>query len=361
MRVLSIGADRSKRGIHVRGSAAYLRQAAYAKEFGALDIIGYTLYTDGFKTVIDGPLAIYPTNAPTKLLYGTLAFIRALRLPRPDVVSAQDPADCGLLALWIARVRGAPLHIQVHTDVLSDEYVAHSLINRLRRSMARFVLRRADGIRVVSHRIKASLQATGYKLPAITVLPIFVDIDQYRNQEEDAPLAVRFAVFRTKLLVVARLEPEKNVALALHAFKEAAPPSACLIIVGNGSQRVRLERLAEQLDIQESIFFEGEREAAPYYTIADLVLVTSHFEGYGLVIVEALASGVPVLSTDVGVAHEAGAITASSEMFGQALAAWSASGPREATLSDYLYQGFEAYVGAYVADISACVKHQKGQ
>jgi glycosyltransferase involved in cell wall biosynthesis len=352
MKVLSIGADRSKRGIHVRGSAAYERQKAYAKALGSLDIIGYTLRSDGFSVIDDGPLRIYPTNASTKLLYGTIALVKALRLPKPDVVTAQDPAECGLLALWIARIRGVPLHIQMHTDMLSDAYAAHSWSNRLRRIVARYVLARASGIRVVAHRILRQLVASSLKLVATpAVLPIYVDVERYRTAVEDAALAVRFAAFRTKLLVVARLEPEKNVALALRAFKESAQPSTCLIIVGRGSEEARLKALAAELDIAESVFFEGEREASPYYTIADLVLVTSHFEGYGLVIIEALASGKPVLSTDVGVADEVGAIIASDATYGLELAKWFSNGSRTAELRGYPYRSFEDYVAEYVAHI----------
>lgn len=354
VRVLQIGADRSKRGIHVPGTPAYARQQAYAAAFGELDIIGYSLAKDGFSAVHDGALHIYPTNAPTKLLYGTYALMMARRLSKPAVVSAQDAADTGLLALWIARMLHVPLHIQVHTDIFARAYGAHSIANRVRQMIARFVLKRADGIRVVSEGIKQSIEAQLTPKRAITVLPIFVDIAKFQNPAPDAGLAARFEKFGTKLLFVGRLEPEKHPCLAIESFAKAAPQDACLIIVGTGSERAHLERKVHELHVAGRVFFEGERDAAPYYAIADVVLVTSRYEGYGLVIIEALAAGKPVLATDVGVAREAGAIVAEGD-YAEALQRWFETGPRSAGLHSYSYRDFDDYVAQYCRDIASLV------
>ena len=356
MRVLQIGSDRSKRGILVPGSPAYLRQRAYAEQFGCLDIVGYSLRSDGFKETRDGPLNIYPTRSWTKLLYGTNTLRIALRLPRHDVVSAQDPHDCGLLGLWIARIRGVPFHVQVHSDVLTASYGFHSITNFIRFHIALFVLARADGIRVVSNRIKASIEVRFTPKRPIAVLPIFVDIQKFRNPAQDQNLAARFATFKTKLLFVGRLEAEKNPSLALEVFASSAPADTCLIVVGTGNERALLEKTAHRLGVEERVFFEGETDSAPYYAVADLLLMTSDYEGYGLVIVEALAAGKPVLSTDVGVAREAGAIVAPAEEFDCALNEWFRSGPREGHLAGYPYANFDEYVAAYCADIVACTK-----
>ena len=355
MRVLQIGSDRSKRGILVPGSAAYKRQQAYAAQFGELDIIGFSLRSDGFTPHEEGTLRVVPTRSWSKLFFGldTLRIVRTLH--RPAVVSAQDPFETGLLALLIARMMRSPLHIQVHTDFLSPEYARHSLLNRMRARIARFVLRRAARIRVVSDRIKVSLTHTYKGLPEISVLPIFVDLALVRGAADPA-ITGRFAHFKTRVLVVSRLEPEKNVALAIHSFAAASPSDACLIIVGGGSERAKLELVARTTPARERIFFEGEQSAAPYYAFADLLLVTSKYEGYGLVIVEALSCGVPVLSTDVGVAREAGAIVAPAEEFDSALNDWFRSGPREGHLAGYPYANFDEYVTAYCADIVACTK-----
>ncbi|HEY4516835.1 MAG TPA: glycosyltransferase [Candidatus Paceibacterota bacterium] len=359
MKVLQISADRSARGILHPGSPAFKRQEAYAKQFGSLDVIGFSRFSDGVTALNAGFLRIYPTNSRSPLLYGIDAIRLARKLPRPDVITAQDPFETGLVAWWIARTLGVPLHVQVHTDFLSPAYARLSLKNRLRAWIAGFVLRRAARVRVVSERIKDALPARFHLAGSMTVLPIFADIEHIRAMQVSPVLAARFSQFERKVLVVGRLEREKNVALALRSFARSAPHRSCLILVGNGRERKTLQTLAEHLGVSKSVFFEGEQDPALYYSLADLVLVPSRYEGYGLVIVEALAAGKPVISTDVGIAREAGAIIAPPEKFVAALAEWFKSGPRKGELKNSPYENFDDYVRKYCDDIAACAKSQK--
>ena len=236
VRILQIGSDRSKRGILHRDSPAFKRQEAYAARFGNLDIIGFSLRFDGARKIETGPLRVMPTNSASKLLFGWDALRIARTLPRPDVVSGQDPFETGLIGWLISLMKAVPLHVQVHTDFLSPEYARLSLLNRLRVRLAGFVLRRASRIRVVSERIKKSIEVRYAVRAPIAVLPIFVDIDSIRVGLQDFALAKRFSAYKNKLLVVSRLEPEKNVALAIRSFSEVKPQSACLIVVGGGSE-----------------------------------------------------------------------------------------------------------------------------
>jgi glycosyltransferase involved in cell wall biosynthesis len=358
MRVLQIGSDRSKRGILFSDSAGFKRQESYAKEFGELDIIGFSLCSDGAKGTNVGALHVHPTDSRSRMRYAFDALRIARTLARPDVVSVQDPFEVGLLGLLIARRLHVPLHVQVHTDFLSPYYAQHSFVNRVRVAIAGFVLRRATRVRVVSERVKSEIVARYGLKTHIGVLPIFVDVDRFRSSRPGLDIVARFKDFKTRVLIVSRLEPEKNIALAIEAFARSAPQSACLIVVGGGSERAALEDAARISGVSDRTFFEGEKDATPYYAIADLVLVPSKYEGYGMVIIEALAAGKPVLSTDVGVAREAGATVAPGK-FADALAEWFANGPRTGELKGYPYRDFDEYVRAYCADIVACVEKEK--
>ena len=356
-RVLQISADRSKRGVLQRGSSAYLRQEAYAEKFGNLDIIAFSLASDASEEIRAGALTLIPTQSSSKWFYGWNALQIARTLQKPDVVSAQDPFETGLVAWRIARRFGVPLHIQIHTDFLSPAYAKHSLLNRIRVRIAHFVLARASGIRVVSQRIKDSLKTQNSKLKTNpVVLPIFADIERLRRLAAPTALQARFERFQWCVLVVSRLEPEKNVALAIEAFVRSAPQEACLIIVGDGSELLRLQKMARSRGVGERVFFETNVEAAPYYSLADLVLVTSEYEGYGLVIEEALGVGVPVLANDVGAARELGAQLASPYEFPAALHAWFQTGSRKGELKQHPYRSFEDYVEKYCADIAASTR-----
>jgi len=167
-------------------------------------------------------------------------------------------------------------------------------------------------VRVVSKRIADSLVARGFKQP--TVLPVFVDIENL-TKAEPLERRSRYPDFKRIILVVSRLEKEKNVAASIRAFAEIAKvePTAGLVIIGSGSERVALEALVIELGLTGKVVFEGAQDPFPFYKAADLVLVTSSYEGFGMVIVEALAGGCPVVSYDVGLAREAGAIIATPE------------------------------------------------
>lgn len=352
MRVLAIGSDRS---ITLPNSASARRQVAYGIRLGDLRIIIFSLEDQRLRTfALSVETHVYPTGSTWRTLYGWSAFWIAQRLPKPDVVTTQDPFETGLIAWVIARVRRAKFHVQVHTDFLDPAFRRHSILNRLRAMLAGFIIRRADRIRVVSSRVKESIERRHASLAPITVLPIYVDVARFAHAHASL-IAGRFSRFETKLVVVARLEKEKNVALAIESVAKT-PEKTCLIIVGDGREKKRLESLAQKLGVSNRVFFEGAQDPAPYYALASLLLVPSVFEGYGLVILEALAAGKPVLATDVGVASEAGAIITSRENFSDALLAWIESGPRSASLGAYPYTTFDAYADAYAEDIEKTIE-----
>ena len=348
MIVLAIGSDRS---IFVPNSASAVRQIAYGAQFDELHIIVFSKATQLDQFALAPNVHIYPTASRHRLLYGFHALRIAAQITKPDIVTVQDPFESGLVGWMIARTRGAALHVQVHTDLCASEFRG-LLLNRLRLLIARFICARADRIRVVSNNIKAGIEKKYAPRAPISVLPIFVDITKFRSAHAGI-LAGRFQSFNTKLLVVARLEKEKNVMLALKSFAAVAPADACLIILGDGREKKRLEDHATMLGVASRVFFEGTTDPLPYYALADLILVPSQFEGYGLVIIEALAAGKPVIATDVGIAREAGAIVTDSAHFAESLTQWFENGSRIGQLQNYPYRSFEEYVESYAADIKA--------
>lgn len=322
---------------------------AYARSFKDMHVIVLT-GKPGLVRKSFGNIHLYPAGSRSRI--GRLLKARALLriVPRVDIVTAQDPFECGLVALVATRRRGAALHIQVHTDLFSPAFKHHSFLNTIRVRIALSILRRADAVRAVSGRVKRSIEKRLRTKRPIAVLPIFVDVVRFQAVGQDPALVARFLRFRTKLLLVSRLESEKHPALAVRALAQT-PSDTCLIIVGEGSEHARLAKLIHALHLADRVFLEGRHASAKYYKVADLVLVTSRYEGYGRVFIEAGAAGKPVLSTDVGIAREAGATIADQTEFGHALRSWIESGRREGRLPEYPYRSFDAYVDAYCADI----------
>lgn len=337
MKVIFIGSDRS---IFEEGSAARARMVEYGKLFDEIHIVIFVknkFQAPNNKCQINSKSEIqigenvwvYPTNSWCRWMYpfdaariarGIIAKCRArirsvgagfsplgIRTPNAEgwVVSAQDPFESGLAAEWAARNNDAKLHIQIHTDFLSPFFKKQSLLNRLRLLVADKVLPRADGIRVVSPRIKNSLDSKfKIKDSKITILPIFVDKEKFANVapydfKKDNPN------WAFMILSVGRLEPEKNFWLAIKTLKIVCRkyPRTGLAIIGAGRERNKLERFADSLGLSKNVSFVGEqKDLRLFYRGADIYLQTSNFEGFGMAAVEAGYAGLPVVMTDVGIA-----------------------------------------------------------
>jgi glycosyltransferase involved in cell wall biosynthesis len=341
-------------------SAVAQRLAAYANNLGSIHVLVFaTKHHALSRNQLDSHITLTPTQSRSRWWYVYDAYKLGKTLPKPDCITVQDPFECGLVGLLLARHFNVPLHVQVHTDFLTPSYLRLSPLNHMRVIIARIVLRYANRVRAVSDRIKTSILHNYLTKGVVTILPIFVDIEKFRAAPVDSMLAARFERFTKKVLVVSRLEPEKNSMLALASFAALDKKETCLVVVGDGSQRQSLENKVRELNLADNVFFEGEKAAIQYYPIADLVLVPSTYEGYGMVIIEALARGVPVLSGDVGIAREAGAIITDTVHFAEALKKWFVQGPFTATLKNYPYKNFDEYVQKYCDDIKRCIEAKK--
>jgi glycosyltransferase involved in cell wall biosynthesis len=95
------------------------------------------------------------------------------------------------------------------------------------------------------------------------------------------------------------MKAQKNHPLLLQAFSRVAKPGARLMFVGEGAGREDLAALAGELDVADQVIFAGfHSDPTPFYKTADLFVLSSDYEGFGNVIVEAMACGTSVVSTD---------------------------------------------------------------
>jgi len=104
--------------------------------------------------------------------------------------------------------------------------------------------------------------------------------------------------------VVGRLRKEKGQDVLIGAMPTVilSFPNACLLIVGDGPDREQLQKMADDLGLQNHILWTGQKEpesVMSYLAIMDVAVVPSRFEGFGLTAAEAMAAGLPVVATDV--------------------------------------------------------------
>ncbi|MEK7531787.1 MAG: glycosyltransferase [Patescibacteria group bacterium] len=302
MKLLFLSSDRK---IFDTESAVSSRMEKYASLVDTLTVMVFTKSSHEKKREIRGNLFLIPTNSKSRWSYIFDAISIGKKLSGIDLISAQDPFESGLTALYLARKLNAKLEIQIHTDFLSPYFSKESLLNRVRVSIARYTLPKADGVRVVSRRIVHSLQKKGTwtKRPPV-VLPVYGDLSKYKNASRGEFLKEKYPQFDFHVLVASRLSPEKNLSAVFKDFAKAMEkfPKMGLIVVGDGEQKESLHGLAKKLGAKESIIFEGWiNDLSPYFLSADLFVSASFYEGFGLSLLEAASSGCSILSTDVGI------------------------------------------------------------
>ncbi|MDB5237320.1 MAG: Phosphatidylinositol glycan, class [Parcubacteria group bacterium] len=301
--------------IFEEGSAVRLRMRMYADEVaksgGVLHIISRA---KRYAELTDGPLVLHGVSGNKLLTLRAMRSIARALLRTEDiaVVSAQDPFEHGWVAASAARGTNAKLHLQLHTDAFSpwfvrrgmarSAYVRVPFLNRIRRRIADRIIPHADGMRVVSQRIKDSLITRyGEKLAIASVIPIYV------NAELPPKVPLPEPAFPFTLISVSRLEPEKRIDDILYALAwiKDAYPAVGLMIVGEGSERAHLERLAAKLGIADRVRFLGWRsDALGLMQSAQAYIQASAYEGYGITLIEAALARVPIITSDVGIVGE---------------------------------------------------------
>jgi glycosyltransferase involved in cell wall biosynthesis len=313
MILFTIGSDRN---LFKKNSDIWKRYLDYGKLFEEIhEIVFSHKNLSNQKAQIGDNIFIYPTSHVCKLFY-LWNIYKIVRKIIPSVVnreswviSVQDPFEAGLAGWMIKKIFNLPLQIQVHTDFLSPYFSKESLLNKIRVSLAKFLISRADGIRVVSERIRKSLVVSCKSLVVsrIVVLPIFVDVESIKNTPVKVDLHKKYPQFEWVVLMASRLSKEKNIGLALEAFKDLIKkyPKLGLIICGGGPEFNKLKVECKNLGIDKNVAFEGwAGDLISYYKTADLFLLTSNYEGYGRSVVEAMAADLPVIMSDVGLAGE---------------------------------------------------------
>ncbi len=309
MKLLMISTDRK---IFEKGSAVAQRQVEYAKKYEEVHIIIFSDKTFTEST-IGSNIWVYPTRSSSKLFY----IFDALKLGKFIAqkrnithITSQDPFETGLVGVLIKNKYKAELELQIHTDIGSPYFQNFTFLNRIRTLISKYTLRKADHVRVVSERIKKYV-AKYIDESKIEIRPIAIDIEKIANQSTHIDLRQRYPHFSRIILMASRLEREKNIDMALLAFKIVADkiPGIGLVIVGKGSEEKRLAKLVIELGIEKSVIFEGWKDdLSSHYKTCDVFLVSSWYEGYGMTLVEAKSSGARIVSTDVGVAREMGAV-----------------------------------------------------
>jgi len=228
------------------------------------------------------------------VLWRLTRLMRRRRIDAVVTVGAGDKMFWGRLA---ARLAGVPVICSALHSTGEPDRVEFS--NRLLAPLtdAFIAVAEPQGRYLAAHE--------GCPAHKIRVIPNGIDVERFsprpanRQLQEELKLDPQAPVVG----IVAALRPEKNHEMFLHvaAFVHRRLPAAQFLIVGDGPERPKLESLAKDLGIAESIRFLGTRsDINEVLSLMDVVLLTSHTEASPICLLEAMASGKPVVATRVG-------------------------------------------------------------
>jgi N-acetyl-alpha-D-glucosaminyl L-malate synthase BshA len=170
-------------------------------------------------------------------------------------------------------------------------------------AITKFSIEKSDRLTAVSEYLRhETYTAFGCTACDVQVIPNFIDPRVFDRQRYPAVLGGGVAGTRPVLIHVSNFRPVKRVRDIIQIFAKvrAAIPSV-LVLIGDGPDRVHAEDEAHQLGVESDVSFLGKLESvAPLLAAADLFLLPSQTESFGLSALEALATGVPVVASRVG-------------------------------------------------------------
>lgn len=232
-----------------------------------------------------------------------VAFARLVRRERPDLVHLDSAFDRRALLRdscysLLARALGQPLFFKFHG---SDPALVATR-SPLWRALTRLVLQGSAGVGVLSTEERAALITQGAEGAKISVMKNVVPWRRFRIE----PRPVRE---HSRLLFIARLVSTKGLREAIRAVALLVREgrAVTLDVVGDGPERAPAEALTRELGLANEVRFLGyvpEADTAEHYRTAGMLLFPTEREGFSMTIFQALAAGLPILTTRVNAAAD---------------------------------------------------------
>jgi 1,2-diacylglycerol 3-alpha-glucosyltransferase len=226
---------------------------------------------------------------------------------RPDVIHSQHPAWMGDLAVSFAHDLQLPLVFTFHSQYVQyAQYYspfAVKLAERLTEERLRHYLAQCVHIISPTDSVRKMVESIFGIHDRVTVIPTPVDLERFQSAPEGLIRQKYNLPGKELLLFVGRIAKEKNLGLLFEAFAQvhAQRPAAHLMLVGKGPFEAQAHELIRKLGIADAVTFAGSvphAQIPAYYRDADLFVFGSTTETQGLVLVESMAAGTPVVAVE---------------------------------------------------------------
>lgn len=248
------------------------------------------------------PIPKYPDLQMGMPVYNRIK--RELKQLKPDIVHIATEGPLGLAALLAAKKQKIAATTGYHTQF--HDFSRHFGIGIIARPLLTYFKwfhNASEATCVPSQKTQNDLDKIGFK--RLVQVGRGVDLERFNPEHRSETLRQEWGAHKqhTVLIMVSRLSPEKGVDLVIQSFKALQSAqlhrAMKLVIVGDGPDRQRLESLAS--DSSEDIIFTGAKkghELAEHYASGDAFIFASQVETFGNVVIEAMASGLPVYAYD---------------------------------------------------------------
>lgn len=237
---------------------------------------------------------------------------------QPDVVHVQVSDPIGLSVVWYARRHDIPVVTTEHNqpEVLTEQLKMPDVLKRGANAILNAYFRnrqsKSDFVTMPTEKAIRELLDNGKEFPVpVAAVSNGVDLSHFKPGRATDAIYQKYDLSREglKVLYVGRVDPEKQVGLVIEAFKKARTkaPKTEMIIVGDGVDKTRLEKLVEKEELGDAVKFLGRvlpPDLYELYKIGDLFATASEIETQGIVLIEAAATGLPIIAVDKGAVSE---------------------------------------------------------
>ena len=241
----------------------------------------------------------------TPLLYGDAGMIPQLffRLKGFDIVHLHYPFFGGAEYVYLASlIRGEKYFLTYHMDVSGNTLPKRVILGLYEPLLTGRIIGRADLIGALSiEHLKSSRVARLVDWNKVVEMPNGVDTERFSPGEKNRELITRYGLAgKTVVLFVGNLQPFKGLHLLIDAIAGLHDANICLLVVGGGYAEKEYKAQAEELGLDGRVVFAGPQSPdavlPDHYRLGDfLVLPSTHSEAFPLVVLEAMASGKPVI------------------------------------------------------------------
>jgi glycosyltransferase involved in cell wall biosynthesis len=227
----------------------------------------------------------------------------ALEAIDADIIHAHTPPPLSAYyASRVARAGRVPFAVTHHCDPELPLPVGPLVEGMYRRTLGARTLRRAGRVIVTTHTYAATSRAVWRYNPV--VIPNAVDDRRFRPDVDGAPVRERLGIppGRSMILLVGRIVPHKGIEHLIEAARDV--PNAQFVIAGTGSSLPAMKRLTRALRVADRVRFIGrvsEARLPELYAACDVFVLpsVSRLEAFGIVALEAMATGKPVVVADI--------------------------------------------------------------